>query len=288
VPIAGATFGGADMSQKYGESLGGAEAHVCLGHNPLSERIAEEGLEAALYWLEKHPSHSGDTKAAMLVDAAHHLDHDDDSDVPERLLRAAVALQPASADAQLALIELYSELERTDDALAVAIEHDRFVRVWIKRVGLLGEAERLDELRAALAESRSEALLGTDLYNLGFLLHEAGRKEAALLVYEAALAFPDVPSFAFNNVIIVASELELHERASALADRAQAVAEDNNYIYHSAACAYVAVGELDKALDQVKRAVASGYEHLDRLRVDEELGPLLRLPEFQALFADVP
>ena len=71
-----------------------------------------------------------------------------------------------------------------------------------------------------------------------------------------------------------------------IADRAQPVAHENPYIYHSAACAYAAVGDYAKAFEQVKLAVEHEYDHLGKVEVDNDLGPLLEWPEFKELFRD--
>lgn len=89
---------------------------------------------------------------------------------------------------------------------------------------------------------------------------------------------------AHNNACIIAHALGDYPRARALADGALPFADENPYIYHSAACAYAAVGDFEKALAQVERAVAHDYDHLDRVEVDTDLGELLQWPQFQALF----
>ncbi len=92
-------------------------------------------------------------------------------------------------------------------------------------------------------------------------------------------------TFAFNNACVYAHGMKDYARAKEIADRAQRYAEENPYIFHGAACAYAAVGELDKAMYQVERAVARDYDHLDQVEVDADLGELLQWPRFKELFA---
>ena len=84
-------------------------------------------------------------------------------------------------------------------------------------------------------------------------------------------------TFAFNNACVYAHGMKDYARAKEIAERAQQYAEENPYIFHGAACAYAAVGELDKAMHQVERAVARDYDHLDQVEVDRnetDLGQL--------------
>ncbi len=116
-----------------------------------------------------------------------------------------------------------------------------------------------------------------------------------LRVNERVLAMPTPASGAareeflkaHNNACVRAHLLKDFARAAALSDAAQPYASDNPYIYHSAACAYAAVGDVDRAFEQVKLAVAADYDHLDRVEVDVDLGTLLDRADFKALFQDL-
>ena len=89
-----------------------------------------------------------------------------------------------------------------------------------------------------------------------------------------------------NNACVQAHAAQAYEAAVRIADRAQPFAHENPYIYHSAACAYAAVGDYAQAFEQVKLAVKHDYDHLGKVEVDADLGPLLDWPEFKALFRD--
>ena len=91
---------------------------------------------------------------------------------------------------------------------------------------------------------------------------------------------------ALNNACVQAHAGRAYDLAARIADRAQPVAHENPYIYHSAACAYAAVGDYAKAFEQVKLAVEHEYDHLHKVEIDRDLGPILEWPEFKALFDD--
>lgn len=123
---------------------------------------------------------------------------------------------------------------------------------------------------------------------------EADERDIALALYDRVLTLP-VPEEgaqrinylrSLNNACIQAHAVKAFDAAARIADRAQPFAAENPYIYHSAACAYAAVGDLAKAFQQVKHAVEHDYEHLEKVETDRDLGPLLDWPDFKALFRD--
>lgn len=132
------------------------------------------------------------------------------------------------------------------------------------------------------------------LSELAWKVIQADEPLQATAVYERLLALPipddgdDRRNYlrALNNACVQAHAGKAYDIAVKLADRAQPVAHENPYIYHSAACAYAAVGDYAKAFEQVKLAVAHEYDHLGKVEVDHDLGPILEWPEFKALFRD--
>lgn len=122
----------------------------------------------------------------------------------------------------------------------------------------------------------------------------ADQREGALLFYErmAELAIPDEGEArtgylrALNNACIHAHAAGAFATAVRIADRAQPVAHENPYIYHAAACAYAAIGDHARALEQVKLALEHDYDHAARIETDGDLGPLLEWPEFKELFRE--
>ena len=122
----------------------------------------------------------------------------------------------------------------------------------------------------------------------------ADERDHALALYDRVLELP-IPDEgeprtnylrSLNNACIQAHAAKAYEAAARIADRAQPFAPENPHIYHAAACAYAAVGDLAKAFQQVKLAVEHEYEHLEKVEADLDLGSLLEWPEFKALFRD--
>ena len=158
------------------------------------------------------------------------------------------------------------------------------------------QAERL--ARAATAAPQ----LSGELTGLAYQSH-GPNEPVALAVYRTMLAVPPPDPDpdrrnrfvdhrtewlrAANNALVLMNTEKLDAEAVVLADRVVQYARENPHITHSAACAYAAVGRYDDALEQVRLAVALGYENLDKLRVDADLGPLLERAEFAQAFADV-
>ena len=91
---------------------------------------------------------------------------------------------------------------------------------------------------------------------------------------------------AWNNACIHAHALGLPARAAELADGAQRFATENPHIYHSAACAYLAAGQMEPALGQVRLAIACGYQHLEKMESDPDLARLAEQPAFIRMFRD--
>jgi tetratricopeptide (TPR) repeat protein len=123
---------------------------------------------------------------------------------------------------------------------------------------------------------------------------QANQRDTAIALYDRLLALP-IPEDggertnylrALNNACIQAHAAKAYDAAVRIADRAQPVAHENPYIYHSAACAYAAAGDYSKAFEQVKLAIEHDYDHLGKVEVDTDLGPILEWPEFKALFRD--
>lgn len=132
------------------------------------------------------------------------------------------------------------------------------------------------------------------LSSLAWEAIQAGHRDAALALYDRLLDMP-VPDDggertnylrAMNNACVQAHAAKAYEAAVRIADRAQPYAHENPYLYHSAACAYAALGDYGRAFEQVELAVEHDYDHLGKIEVDADLGPLLEWPEFKALFRD--
>jgi hypothetical protein len=57
------------------------------------------------------------------------------------------------------------------------------------------------------------------------------------------------------------------------------------YIFHHTACAFVSAGDLDAAVEEVRRALMYGYERVDDLLKDPDIAPLFESKFFQRLNA---
>jgi tetratricopeptide (TPR) repeat protein len=159
------------------------------------------------------------------------------------------------------------------------------------RLGARGHARFGDALDLVLHEAALDDIPAELFDRLGSSVLQHAPDRLGKL-YDRLLALP-VPEdgrerrsyvLAINNACVQAHTAKDFETAVRIADRAQAVAHENPFIYHSAACAYAAVGAYEKALEQVKLAIAHDYEHLDKLQRDSDLGELLAWPQFKALF----
>ena len=147
-------------------------------------------------------------------------------------------------------------------------------------------------LEALLARLPPAPPLVPHLYNASF----AVERPAALAILRAVLAMPAPPPgaseartalvMAWNNACIHAHALGDYTLAVELADGGQPYAPENPYIYHSAACAYAATGQIDRALDQIARAIERNYEHSEKMETDADLASLRRDPRFSHLFVE--
>jgi hypothetical protein len=86
-----------------------------------------------------------------------------------------------------------------------------------------------------------------------------------------------------NNYFHALFRLGRPQDVLAFYPRIAATAWLNPFIFHHTACSYAALGEMDAALQEVHRAVAFGYEHLDRLWDDPDLVSLRQTELFQTL-----
>ena len=91
---------------------------------------------------------------------------------------------------------------------------------------------------------------------------------------------------AWNNACIHAHALGDWALAVELADGGQPFGPENPYIYHSAACAYAATDDIDRAIDQVAEAINHEYEHTEKMETDADLARLHGDARFSALFTE--
>jgi tetratricopeptide (TPR) repeat protein len=146
------------------------------------------------------------------------------------------------------------------------------------------------QLPALLAKLPNDVSLVPHLYNSSFSVD----RHLALLILRRVLTLPEPPKdsgeartalvMAWNNACIHAHALGDYKLAVELADGGQPYGPENPYIYHSAACAYAAVGQIDRALEQVQQAIEHNYEHTEKMETDADLSPLHSDPRFSSMF----
>jgi tetratricopeptide (TPR) repeat protein len=314
-----------DPSARPGAPTGPEEPFILAG-NPLSDRFRRHGEEAALAWAVAQSVWSRRELAGMLIEVAlsHNPDDIGAAVVAEGLLRRALAFD-ASSDASGYLAIVLVRQQRLAEAITLARSApSRDVRLLV--VGEIAEhapkelagaldlldaptlattdAEELCELVGGVARHAPSFLpsllsrlphdraLVPHLYNTSFSVE----RSQALEILRKVLSLP-APGrdageartalvMAWNNACIHAHALRDYPLAVELADGGQPYGPENPYIYHSAACAYAAVGEIDRALEQVARAIEHEYEHAEKMETDNDLAPLQEDPRFAALFRD--
>jgi tetratricopeptide (TPR) repeat protein len=264
--------------------------------------------------------------AAMLVEVAleHDPDNPETAGAAERLLRRALSFDPRSdAAGSLAIVLVRQRRLAEANALAASAK-SRDVRLLVvgetaehvpaelgPALDLLDEEtlvetepEELAELAASIARHSppqlatlldklpNDVALVPHLYNASFSVD----RPVALQILRRVLTLPEPPKdageartalvMAWNNACIHAHALGDYKLAVELADGGQRFAPENPYIYHTAACAYAAVGQVDRAIGQVAKAIEHDYEHAERMETDPDLAPLQSNPRFAALFND--
>ncbi len=295
---------------------------VILAGNPLAERFRRLGEEAAIAWAVGQSVWSRRELAEMLIEIA--LEDGNAASVAESLLRRAVEFD-ASSDAATWLCTVLIHQGKVEDAVELARgSSDHTLRMVVVSElamkspdALLGALDVLDpqtlrtttpeqlaELAVTIARHAPACLdpfleqLPTSVALVPYLYNESFRvdRPLGLAILRKVLALP-IPAedtgeirmafaMAWNNACIYAHELGQYELAAELADGGQPYALENPYIYHSAACAYAAVGQVDRAIQQVANALEYGYEHSEKMETDADLEPLRSDPRFSALFVE--
>jgi adenylate cyclase len=77
------------------------------------------------------------------------------------------------------------------------------------------------------------------------------------------------------------------KKATEWLERALAVDPEDSAVLYNVGCVYALIGEKDKALDCLEKAVFHGYGHKEWIRHDSDLDSLRDLPRFQKLLEAV-
>lgn len=324
VPVAWSRFDIDDESVRVRRDDAG-EIELILAGNPLAERARRYGEDEALSWAVAQSGWSKPELAAMLVELAldHDPEVAESAAHAERLLRRALSFDKAS-EAPTYLIAVLVRHQRTAEAIPFAVAGRPSLRLFLasevaqhaasemdKVLPLLDqatmEASEDDELAelartiAVTAPAYLAAYLETTprrvsllphLYNASFNI----RRDLSLVFLRRVISLPAPEKgssearaamvMAWNNACIHAHALGEYELARELADGGMPYAEENPHIFHSAACAYAAIGDLPRALTAVRNAIAHDYEHIEKMETDPDLSPLHANPEFAAIFAE--
>jgi tetratricopeptide (TPR) repeat protein len=323
VPIAWARFDQSDVRQESHDDVHGA---IVLAGNPLIEKFRRYGEQAALLWAASQSLWDRRELAAMLIEIAvgHDPDITSEAEIAERLLLRAADYDP-HCEAIGYLCSVLIRQKRFDDALqrvraaadgellshflAQIVEHDphhlgEALTLAVPPAVDSASDQDLAQLATLIAEKAPSQLPGylqclpergslvPYLYNASFPVPRA----QSLAILSKVISLPEPAQsaeaartayvMAWNNACIHAHALGDYQRASQLADQAQRFGPENPYIFHSAACAYAAQGQTDRAIAQIKSAIAHGYDHVETMETDVDLGPLLAMPEFRALFSE--
>jgi hypothetical protein len=324
IPVAWARFDIHEEASKIRRDDSG-EIELILAGNPLAERVRRHGEDEALSWAAAQSEWSRPELAAMLVEIALDYDPDvaESAAHAERLLRRALSFD-RSSDATTFLVAVLVRHGRTSEAVPLAQSGRRSLRLFLAREvaehaeGKLGLVLPLLEpdtmngsddedladlahsiatyaprhLAAYLERTPQRASLLPHLYNASFGV----KRDHALAILRRVLTLP-VPDksatearsamvMAWNNACIHAHALGEYQLAATLADGGMPYADENPHIFHSAACAYSAIGDLDRALLAVRNAIAHDYEHIEKMETDPDLSALHKRPEFSAIFAE--
>lgn len=86
-----------------------------------------------------------------------------------------------------------------------------------------------------------------------------------------------------NNFLFLLFQAGEFEALLATYDKVRDTAWLNPHLFHHAACAHAALGQADEALEEVRKALVFGYEHMDRIWADDDLALIRDDPRFHAL-----
>jgi tetratricopeptide (TPR) repeat protein len=215
--------------------------------------------------------------------------------LPEAIALASDA-SPTNRDVRLLVIGEIAEHapDSLDDALSLLDPDTARATDPEELSDLVGSIARHapNSLAQILPKVPDNSLLVPYLYNSSF----AVERPQALAILRRVISLPEPPKgageartalvMAWNNACIHAHALGDYTLGVELADGGQRFAPENPYIYHSAACAYAAVGEVDRAIEQVGKAIEHDYEHTEKMETDNDLASLHTDARFSALFTE--
>jgi adenylate cyclase len=207
----------------------------------------------------------------------------------------ALKLDPQSAEAHVAAAQGLSMQQRYADAAAEferAIEldptlfdaHYYFARSCFKS----GDLEKSLHLFQQAQSVRPDDY--QTIYLEALVLTQLGRGDEARKAYQRALElttkYLDLQPDDARSYVLGAgalARLRETERAKEWADRAMSLAPDDDAILYNAGCAFAVVGDEERALDALERAIGAGLQGGDWIPQDPDWVRLRENPRFQAL-----
>jgi dienelactone hydrolase len=111
--------------------------------------------------------------------------------------------------------------------------------------------------------------------------------EAAAAYADYVKAHPD-DATAWLRLGLSQAHLQKPEEAAASLERARALGADSPLDLYNLACGYALLGQSEKAIDYLDRAVSAGYGIRSRIAADEDLASLRSLDRYQKVLAKLP
>src|SRR5947199_390792 len=207
----------------------------------------------------------------------------------------ALELDPELADAHVAAGQSFSMEQRYVEAAAEfekAIELDpmRFDAYYYYarscfKAGDLNKALELFEKAQAIRpeDYQSAALIAAVLRQLGRIDEAHRADQLAIEAINKHLELNADEARAFNLGAIILARLGEVERAKQWNERAMSLAPDDDAILYNASCVFAVLGEEDRALAGLQRAIDAGLAGGDWVSHDPDWEQLSHHPRFQAL-----
>jgi non-specific serine/threonine protein kinase len=213
--------------------------------------------------------------------------------------RKALELDPESAASHTArgvtlsiakqYAEARQEFEKAIKAEPTLFEPRYFYGRACLAEGRLEDAARLLEEASQLRPEDFQAPLvgGSVLAGLGKTAESiAAYRRGVRAAEEHLKLYPDAPRALYLGAVAMV-HLGERERALEWVRRALAVDPDEALTLYNVACVYSTLGRTDEAIDTLTRAVSQGYRHKEWIRNDADFNPLHGNPRYEVLLASL-
>jgi adenylate cyclase len=220
-------------------------------------------------------------------------------DQAQQSSRKAVELAPHLAESHTARGLAHRVSERFEEAeaefeKAIAINPRLFepIHFYAQMVRSLGDYDRAAILFGQAADARPEdyqarAIQATMYQAIGN--NALAREAASMTIAAARQAFELNPSDSRALILGAAAQLTLGNRETALewAALAQQTNPESNGVAYNTACIFARLGESDKALELIERAVELGSRNKRYFEHDPDLESIREHPRFKALLKTI-